>query len=74
MKPKASGASIASGAVEGDCECVYVWGRWGWGLGAGIDLDDQAARVCETSLVPYWPQLRRCLLFRARTQAYLEKG
>ena len=37
-------------------------------------LDDQAARVCETSLVPYWPQLRRCLLFRARTQAYLEKG
>ena len=26
-------------------------------------------RVCETSLVPYWPQLRRCLLFRARTQA-----
>ena len=31
-------------------------------------------RVCETSLVPYWPQLRRCLLFRARTQAYLEKG
>ena len=22
----------------------------------------------------YWPQLRHCLLFRARTQAYLEKG
>ena len=37
-------------------------------------LDDQTARVCETSLVPYWPQLCRCLLFRARTQAYLEKG
>ena len=37
MKPKASGASIASGAVEGDCECVYVWGKWGWGLGAGIE-------------------------------------
>ena len=28
-------------------------------------LDDQAARVCETSLVPYWPQLRHCLLFRS---------
>ena len=30
--------------------------------------------MCETSFVPYWPQLRHCLLFRARTQAYLEKG
>ena len=38
--------------------------------GALLLLDDQAARVCETSLVPYWSQLRRCLLFRARTQAY----
>ena len=30
--------------------------------------------MCETSLVPYWPQLRHCIFIWTRTRAYLEKG
>jgi hypothetical protein len=39
-----------------------------------LSLDEQAARVCETCLVPYWPQLRHCMFIPTRTQDYLDKG
>ena len=34
----------------------------------------QVGEIASLAFSVYWPQLRRCLLFRARTQAYLEKG
>ena len=37
-------------------------------------MKQQAARVCETWLVPYWPQFYYDLCIGTRTQAYLEKG